>query len=426
LVFLNCCYLGKMGEPRPAGPDPRLAASLAEGFIQAGVRAVVAAGWAVQDAAGRTFARTFYERLFKGAAFGDAVKDARDATRDKHEQYNTWGAYQCYGNPDYRFRRKDGRRAASPAKRFVAQSEALQALKTLASEARSMQIEDKEKFTKRFDRLFTDISGGADKSKPDWTGHGEVLAACGEVLGELEEFDGAIDFYRKALATVPAKASFEAAEQLTNLLSRPPLRRSLSDEAMEAAITRFEDALNWLNWLDCKLQPTKERWSLRGALHKRWAICDATDRPQHLEKSAEAYAKAAALAGSESYQWQNALVLQYVQGSSAVLRSAVDDHVDKARQAYHNVDRIFWDIVALPDALLHKHLVYGTLAADDVLQALIKGYRDALAAGPSPKQWASVLDHIRFLAVMISDPKLPCHKPELADALNKVMLQLGL
>ena len=44
LVFLNCCYLGTMGEARASGPDPRLAASLAEGFIQAGVRAVVAAG----------------------------------------------------------------------------------------------------------------------------------------------------------------------------------------------------------------------------------------------------------------------------------------------------------------------------------------------------------------------------------------------
>jgi hypothetical protein len=36
LVFLNCCYLGTTGESRSTGPDPRLAASLAEGFIQAG------------------------------------------------------------------------------------------------------------------------------------------------------------------------------------------------------------------------------------------------------------------------------------------------------------------------------------------------------------------------------------------------------
>ena len=86
LVFLNCCYLGMMREARPAGPDPRLAASLAEGLIQAGVRAVVAAGWAVQDQSGRMFARTFYESFFEGATFGDAIKRARSATRERHKQ----------------------------------------------------------------------------------------------------------------------------------------------------------------------------------------------------------------------------------------------------------------------------------------------------------------------------------------------------
>ena len=38
LVFLNCCYLGKMGEAAGTSPDPRLASSLAEGFIRAGAR----------------------------------------------------------------------------------------------------------------------------------------------------------------------------------------------------------------------------------------------------------------------------------------------------------------------------------------------------------------------------------------------------
>jgi hypothetical protein len=33
-------------------------------------RAVVAAGWAVQDAAGRTFARTFYERFLMALGSG--------------------------------------------------------------------------------------------------------------------------------------------------------------------------------------------------------------------------------------------------------------------------------------------------------------------------------------------------------------------
>lgn len=69
LVFLNCCYLGTMGESRPSSPDPRLASSLAEGFIRAGARAVIAARWAVDDIAGTTFARTFYEEFLAGTTF---------------------------------------------------------------------------------------------------------------------------------------------------------------------------------------------------------------------------------------------------------------------------------------------------------------------------------------------------------------------
>ena len=53
LVFINCCHLGKPG----AGTDRgALAANLGMQFIRMGVRAVVAAGWAVDDAAALAFA----------------------------------------------------------------------------------------------------------------------------------------------------------------------------------------------------------------------------------------------------------------------------------------------------------------------------------------------------------------------------------
>ena len=430
LVFLNCCYLGTMGEPRSAGPDPRLAASLAEGFIQAGVRAVVTAGWAVQDAAGRTFARTFYESFLKGEPFGYAVRLARDmARREPHEQFNTWGAYQCYGNPDYRFRRSDRRPAVGSAKSFVARSEALQSLRTLASAARSMQIDDVARLTQEFERLFADLSACAeDRSKPDWTRDGEVLSACGEICGELEDFDRAIAFYRKALETVPATVSFATAEQLANLLSRSAVTWTLDKGAAEVAGERFPEALSWLDWLDEHLAPSKERWALRGALHKRWAVCNSVRRRPHLKKAAEAYAAGAALADSAGYQRLNALALQFVLGSAAVrngLRTIVDAYVEEARRAFNNVDRSFWDIVETPDALLHKYIVYGTLASRGAVQELREGYRQARAAGPSPRQWASVRDHVWFLAAMVADSKLGCYNPKAAAALTEVLSSLG-
>ena len=46
--------------------------------MRMGVRAVVAAGWAVDDRAASTFATKFYDCMLSGGAFGDAVQMARN------------------------------------------------------------------------------------------------------------------------------------------------------------------------------------------------------------------------------------------------------------------------------------------------------------------------------------------------------------
>ncbi|MCJ7830474.1 MAG: CHAT domain-containing protein, partial [Desulfobacterales bacterium] len=101
LVFINCCHLGQV-EADAGGDFHHIAANLATEFINNGVRAVIAAGWAVDDAAADTFAISFYDALLSGRMLGDAVQSARRETFERHARTNTWGAYQCYGDPDYR------------------------------------------------------------------------------------------------------------------------------------------------------------------------------------------------------------------------------------------------------------------------------------------------------------------------------------
>ncbi len=79
----------------PAG----FAASVARAFLKRGARAIVVAGWAVEDAAARTFAETLYDHILDGETFGRAVREARLHARREQPGVNTWGAYQCYGNP---------------------------------------------------------------------------------------------------------------------------------------------------------------------------------------------------------------------------------------------------------------------------------------------------------------------------------------
>ncbi|MEI2733162.1 MAG: CHAT domain-containing protein [Dermatophilaceae bacterium] len=105
LVFVNCCHLGTVaGEDRgsrPAANFHKLAASFATELIAIGVRAVVACGWAVDDEAAGAFADALYAALLDGSPFGEAVKTARRTTWEAFPDVNTWGAYQCYGDPDY-------------------------------------------------------------------------------------------------------------------------------------------------------------------------------------------------------------------------------------------------------------------------------------------------------------------------------------
>ncbi len=65
--------------------------------------AVFGAGIAGLTAA-HEFAKVFYSCMFAGDSFGDAVRKARRHCYDKFgSNNNTWGAYQCYGDPFYQF-----------------------------------------------------------------------------------------------------------------------------------------------------------------------------------------------------------------------------------------------------------------------------------------------------------------------------------
>ncbi|TJZ74796.1 CHAT domain-containing protein [Chitiniphilus eburneus] len=110
LVFINCCYSGLDGARDGAARDfPVLAASLATAFMGMGARAVVAAGWAVDDAAALAFASSFYDSMLSGERFGQAVLAARQRVYDEFgQQNNTWGAYQCYGDGDFQLMRSHG------------------------------------------------------------------------------------------------------------------------------------------------------------------------------------------------------------------------------------------------------------------------------------------------------------------------------
>ena len=97
----QCVYCGYVGpldraitertnpDQQPPWAWPQLAASVAQGLINIGARAVVAAGWPVDDHAGRTFIEKFYQRLLDGETLGNAAQSARQRTFEAHPATNT-------------------------------------------------------------------------------------------------------------------------------------------------------------------------------------------------------------------------------------------------------------------------------------------------------------------------------------------------
>ncbi len=114
-VFSNACESGVTAD-RPQSRHPGLAPSFAEAAFARGVTNFVCTAWPINDLAARQFAKVLYSELLGlGETRRDgqsvavpqplhvAMRRARLALVAEPEGIATWGAYQHYGNPYYRF-----------------------------------------------------------------------------------------------------------------------------------------------------------------------------------------------------------------------------------------------------------------------------------------------------------------------------------
>lgn len=103
LVFINSCFLGKVNPyaEELSASRYKLAANIGTELIKIGVKAVVVAGWEVDDSAALAFAKEFYKEMLQGKNFGEATLQARKYVYKNFNSTNTWGAFQCYGQPQF-------------------------------------------------------------------------------------------------------------------------------------------------------------------------------------------------------------------------------------------------------------------------------------------------------------------------------------
>jgi tetratricopeptide (TPR) repeat protein/pimeloyl-ACP methyl ester carboxylesterase len=420
LVFINCCHLGHIeGEAAEQAHHNvrrdfhKIAANVSTEFIRMGVRAVIAAGWAVDDEAASVFAKRFYEEMLEGTPFGRAVQQAREAAYEAAPHMNTWGAYQCYGDPDYTLERDgSGESAKASEAIFASASEAVAALDNLTARL-SIAANDPKADRERLAALVKRLDDQGLLARP------QVLAAAGRAYGQAGQLEQAIEALRRALGADGSTMASGDIELLANLEARDALRlwdrtgdRDAALHQVDTAIDRLEsllrtaapDRLSKGSKLSDRSAATSERLALLASAYKRKALMETgSARLALLDTSLDCYRKSYAKGQSE-YPLVNALLLEVAigwqrnTGTAAAQRQKI---LDEARRLSAEIEtaaasrRDFWTAamrgdVALVEALCRPAF---TAAALDIVR---DRYREATKRA-SPRELQSALDQIDFL-----------------------------
>jgi CHAT domain/Tetratricopeptide Repeats-Sensor len=436
LVFINCCHLGNTDPGQgTATPQerafPRLAANLATEFIRMGVRAVIAAGWAVEDGPATTFARTFYRRMLDGQAFGEAVKGARQKTFDQHPASNTWGAYQCYGDPDFRLI-LGAQRAVQPyTPTFLSPAHALRDLGNIAARLKTHSSDRREEETARLEEIVKALDAKG------WLASGAIAAALGRAYGEAGELQRAVDYYCSALGSEDGAVTARDVEQCANLLGRRAVQEWSGNESdPEVTNKAIGDIRRAIYVLKSVLggrhgeRLTSERLALIGSAYKRLAWLDRDGRAEALERMAFYYRKGVERARERhvdsaypllNVRWAEvAMQWQGLSGETDLLSSLAAD-LEAAREEIDAKEQAdgpqFWQDSLRVDCELLETLHSGTLSAGRVGE--LAGQYASRREYASAREFASVCDHLGFLTAM-SEPI-----PVLASLLRELRRQVG-
>ena len=426
-VFVNCCFLGKVDGMAETMMQQhyKLAANLGVQLIEMGVKAVIAAGWAVDDNSALLFSETFYKEMFNGATFSDAVLKARSECFDKYPTNNTWGAYQCYGDQFYKFKVK----ANSKNKYFsyVLPMEAEVDLNNLYNKI----IDGRHSNTDELEDELKDISKAIDKSG---IRNGYITETEAKILMALNKQDAAIGKIDDLLKFESADYTVNTLENLCNLNIK--VAKAAPDKTA-ADIQTIIDNFSYL----LKIGDTCQRHLLLGMANKILFIKSVTDAEKlsALKNTANEYKQAYDIAKKNDsgiidplcnwLQVESLLILADKRGTADWGKNSVNKYkLITAKSAGGLLDKMltsdadpekdydFWDALNNANALLTRLCLQPAgIQPADIITAVKK---DWVKTGVKSKI-NNGLEHLQFLLTATKLSKQPRAKT-LGKALEKL------
>ncbi len=444
-VFINCCHLGstRSGFAENRYRRHELASNLATQLISQGVRAVIAAGWEVNDQAAVTFAKSFYESFLRGSSFGDAVKMARLQTYENHPGFNTWGAYQCYGDPGYSLPMDAKSRSGGSVddkNKYVSLAEYQAAINNIAEAAKTVSAAEVRRLQDRVQSL-------SEKIPDKWRHDSRLQEALGRAWGELDCFDKAIEAYQLALSGDPAFASLRCAEQLSNFEARYAVElyeRGEKDSTMGSSEKRrlqsqsrrlIRQSETRINRLNANFGETVERLALKGATYKRRALVyrnNTAELKKALTSMAECYKASYEKKRRDKgelypYPLNNWLLARWFINQPGTAKSVGDTDFGqlfvelKAKVEMGDIaldQEHFWDAIAENDYNLLDAVWRNQV--ESRANRICERYQEIREVAASPRQFRSVEEHLVFVKEISKSLKIK----EVADGMKKLIICL--
>jgi hypothetical protein len=401
-------------------------------LIGKGVRAVIAAGWAVDDEAAHLFAKEFYDSMLNGSTFGNAVHHARTAVFSRFPDKNTWGAYQCYGDPDYRFKERDadGDTSSGQKLRYYSSEHARKAAINIERDVGSTH-RSRETLTAELDSIID----GAD---PAWYGDARWCEAMGRAYAKLDVYPSAIELLDKAKRLSRSYTTISAIELLEILKVRAATyawtkaeavaRRTTDPAALKKskALVRelreeqrafAKDALICMKDLDQLVGGSKapalteRRELLKGTVSKRLVLTSrkGSSRKSALERMVAHYGAAMKLAARKqpgflkphpTFNWLSGHV---VLGSTVAEGQSFESWFDRLVAQCHSAEDAtptFWTAVHPAEIDILRGILAKQEERDAIFQRFETTFSYAWKRGGAFEQARSIREHVHFLKLM--------------------------
>jgi hypothetical protein len=416
LAFINCCDLGSIEDEDEVrarlANSPEFAASFAAQMMAIGADAVIAAGWEVSDAGAVTFAQNLYQQMLKGGAgFGDAVKFARLAVYEGNPVNTTWGAYQCYGEPDWRLIRPGGLDSASdpddsaPAPAYASPAELVAELESVTSQA--------SVGAGRVDRRASLVArlAAAEKTAADtgWIDEPHVAEAIGFTHSALGDQAQAITAFEACLAA-NAEPSVRMLEQLASLRIKQAAANA-TQTGPQAALQAIDAARQDLERINQLAGETGERLSLIAGAAKRQAqLAQGEARSQALDKMYAAYLRARDVAEAQqapdayypAFMAANAVILQRLRKGGAAEPAEADLLADLQAQLAPLAGGApdYWLDATVAGAVMLARLTAGELT-DEAAADVANAYNTAWTRSGDKHALDATTEHMQFLVEVL-------------------------